>query len=626
MSHAATNGHGDTARRHSTTCPQKRGRLIPPPRKRGRKLKACDACALAKEGCDGGRERPCSLCLSRRQTCTFGRAKPGKVDCPKPSQPYLPTRPLLPDHVGTTQGLSRAPQKRASLPATGSGPDKVCGDDHGSHFTRIPISFLLQYTDPHNSRIHQYFPSLLKSDDDGFPPSVSQAKSPVGSESPFDLYEDPSGWNWTIAGHTESLEQFLGLDILPIESWDCGDGVRCSPSQGPNVEHPLIEQRMGEVLSELGSHNEMDSLGPYIRVIFCKTRVQALVQSYFTSWHPHCPILRKPSFDAVSVFPPLLAAVMMVGATYYSEETAEAADNCLEAVEHYVFEHEAFRRLLDPAEAEAVSTDIAPLQAAFIIAILLHWNNYSASRRRVRLHRYADLVAAARNLGLPSHRHSDGAQAGMPTSEREWDIFFRAEEAIRLVNWIFLVDSSHAIFHRAPPKLTLSEMTGNFPCSDELFAASDSSLQQQQSWHRAFPKLDSIAEGMSLLMQDSWTDELLAVFEHLGYQGFFILVSGLHEIIFSAEAACSLAAVKPAVDRALTRWKLLWDLHTQDVPQDAGGRFGFYENAGEYWWLAKLFLDKGTPSTAEEGGKVFDQDSMEDVNGFVRRLAEMRIE
>ncbi|KAM0502536.1 hypothetical protein ACHAO3_002341 [Verticillium nonalfalfae] len=131
---------------------------------------------------------------------------------------------------------------------------------------------------------------------------------------------------------------------------------------------------------------------------------------------------------------------------------------------------------------------------------------------------------------------------------------------------------------------------------------------------------------MSLLMRDSWTDELLAEFQHLGYQGFFILISGLHEIIFSAEATCSLAAVKPVVNRALTRWKLLWDLHTQDVPQDGSGRFGFYENAGEYWWLAKLFLDKGTPSTAEEGGKVFDQDSMEGVNDFVRRFVEMRME
>ena len=96
----------------------------------------------------------------------------------------------------------------------------------------------------------------------------------------------------------------------------------------------------------------------------------------------------------------------------------------------------------------------------------------------------------------------------------------------RLMNWIFLVDSSHAIFYRTPPIVTLSEMTGSLPCADELFALSQDSPQLRQSWLRSFPKVTSIARGMSLLMQTLWTDESTAEFGHLGDQDLFILISG----------------------------------------------------------------------------------------------------
>lgn len=101
--------------------------------------------------------------------------------------------------------------------------------------------------------------------------------------------------------------------------------------------------------------------------------------------------------------------------------------------------------------------------------------------------------------------------------------------------------------------------------------------------------------------------------------------TGLHEIIFSIEAACSLAAGKGALYRALTRWKCLWDIHKDRAPKGTRGHLGLYENASEYWWLAKLFLDKGTPSPAGQNRKAFDQDSMQEVHEFAKRFAEMHI-
>lgn len=195
---------------------------------------------------------------------------------------------------------------------------------------------------------------------------------------------------------------------------------------------------MLEVVSALrsqeGNDDSLGSPGALLdpaQVIFSTTQVDVLVQLYFDSWHPHCPILHGPSFDSSSAFTPLIAAVIMIGTTYSSREIAEVARLCLNGVETYVFEHQAFQDLLDPATAESTTQDVAPLQAAFIITILQHLHNHHGSRRRVRLHRYADLVSAARNLGLPSRRHSAAGPAEMPTCDQEWKEFFQIEEAIR---------------------------------------------------------------------------------------------------------------------------------------------------------------------------------------------------
>lgn len=98
----------------------------------------------------------------------------------------------------------------------------------------------------------------------------------------------------------------------------------------------------------------------------------------------------------------------------------------------------------------------------------------------------------------------------------------------RLVTYIFLVDSSHAIFHRTPPKLTLSEITGSLPCAEELFAMRSPCPHLELDWHQSFSKVSSVAKAMSLLMGDRWTDESLGEFGRLSHLDLFILISGTH--------------------------------------------------------------------------------------------------
>jgi hypothetical protein len=100
----------DATRRHAKRCPQRKGRILLG-RKRGRLARSCDQCSRVKVHCNPGDEGPCERCIPRGLSCTFNRhdTSPTVLD-PSPEESFETGR----QHVG-----------------------------------RIPLSFLLNFTDDH---------------------------------------------------------------------------------------------------------------------------------------------------------------------------------------------------------------------------------------------------------------------------------------------------------------------------------------------------------------------------------------------------------------------------------------------------------------------------------------------
>ncbi|RSL80987.1 hypothetical protein CEP51_006164 [Fusarium floridanum] len=330
-------------------------------------------------------------------------------------------------------------------------------------------------------------------------------------------------------------------------------------------------------------------------------------------------MLHPSIFDLSHTFPPLSAAVILMGASFSSRKAAMAARVCLDAAEEYIFGHQDFLQLVEPTCGEKPPLNVAPLQAAFILVLLQHWNNHSVSWRRIRQSRYPDIVRAARNMGLPSLRHQ-GSLHGEASDVAGGESFIKTEESVRLMAYIFLVDSSQAIFHQTRPFLALSELTSSFPCSDHLFAYLPTESHHLRKPGESSGEILSIADGVSLLMQECWTNEIPSRFGQLSYLDLFILVSGLHEIIFSSYADCSLQGSKTALRRALKRWKYLWNSSVEKMGDLEDNCHGFFRKADEFWWLANVLLQENSPLLRDKAEGSADSDYMDDMYGFLRQF------
>lgn len=260
----------------------------------------------------------------------------------------------------------------------------------------------------------------------------------LGAVSSFGLYRDSDARICDLTEQDGFSSSFFDIDFLSIRYWEHATWPENIQLPQAASEILSVDTALADVVMSLQPYHMRnssvatpDSLLDSAQLIFAPGRVDTFVQSYFVTWHRHCPVLHQPSFDASVASPPLLAAVVLIGATYSSRKYAKAARNCLDAMEAHVFDHEAFRQLVNPASSKSATPGIAPLQAAFLVTVLQNWDNHRGSRRRMRLQRYADLVSAARHLGLPSLRHPTSRAAGMPSSSQDWEAFVKVEEAIR---------------------------------------------------------------------------------------------------------------------------------------------------------------------------------------------------
>ena len=133
--------------------------------------------------------------------------------------------------------------------------------------------------------------------------------------------------------------------------------------------------------------------------------IDQCLESYFTNYHRHCPILHRPSFQPTLAPAPLLLACIALGAMYSDPVKVSWMKGLMDVIEVYIFSLPAvrdeffvtdgYRNLPDE---DAVNYHFQVYQGAYLFVVALYFSGNLAGRRRARRQRYCTVVNASQPL------------------------------------------------------------------------------------------------------------------------------------------------------------------------------------------------------------------------------------
>lgn len=254
------------------------------------------------------------------------------------------------------------------------------------NFQRIPISFLLNFTDPSIQSPYDTQRLLTTSD---------RTPGPAHRTSSGDLVE----FDQLIETWPSIFRTFVNFDALD------------PPSRSPDLPYGLDESTdLAELIDGLIRYLEQAPVPQFrknmldkvkARAFFSEANIIPFVNAFFENAYKSNPFIHKASFNINTASPHLLLAILLLGSTCISPEDASAAEVYCDAVEYCIFEGPEFRRLLFEEKNPGPSTgNIELIQASIILIELQASRPQLEARRRVRVQRLPAMVSLVRLMNL----------------------------------------------------------------------------------------------------------------------------------------------------------------------------------------------------------------------------------
>ncbi|KAJ5987007.1 hypothetical protein N7451_011372 [Penicillium sp. IBT 35674x] len=391
------------------------------------------------------------------------------------------------------------------------------------------------------------------------------------------------------------LQSFCGLFDFP-ENLDSIFGSEPLWAVQDQQQSGAVQARVDEVLQELElftSRTKPQALNqpcPFnlkIRNTPTLTELDALLRAYFDYATLHAPVIYRSYFNIKTISSDLLLAILAAGGQLLpSEDNIFSSSEFFELVQDFIFDQAALRNphLCGFNNSPLSDEVLEVLQAALIMLTTEVATKDSADSHSTCISRFLKLVAAIRGFSLTKVRRynpctGDVYDCGSSiNSLSTWKRFLRDETMIRIAWMAFLLDIQFVLFFRTPPRFTITEMIGDLPCPDELYTempepqVGPEMQSQMEALSRSTHESISLSTLIDLLMQPSWSD------------------NRLHSVIFVAQTTHSIPYMRPVIERALDKWRTLWDELQSRSNQEQLERLGFMKHALEFWVLAKTLL------------------------------------
>ncbi|KAJ5103941.1 hypothetical protein N7532_004470 [Penicillium argentinense] len=649
----------DVLKRHTRTCDGQ-------PSRAGARRRACDRCVRQKKACSGG-QPSCTACSKKKILCVYSAPESGKTTIQTEPRASFPTSNVLLGQHGSNSifpfGIT-GPES-AEL-GTGLFDNLLCQsllDDSSSSWENYlhlmstsQVQVPCQTSDAHCLPFLHRFTSntgLVASFECGTQEQREQIASmlELGSSDMVPNTESSS---------LSSLSQVFSPPLL--ENLSDPSTVDCIPHNW--LSDPLSLKTheillLVEEVVRIKPRNSSVTLdwSPTLKnaclQFFSPRNLRRCLEFYWSIWHPNVNIIHRPSFDAVSAKPALLAAMALMGACVSPDmPDNEDARMYLNCVEEIVFIDNDFNSDLSYSSSCSLAhhrSKIQILQAAYIVCLYQNWEGCESSKCRVRRHRFATLVSTARDIGIATATHLD--YTCLSRAEFQWKEYSAREEIIRLFTWTFLLDTAFVIFNNLPPRMLFKEMNMHFSTPETCFQAETSDQCYQQIlihlpvgspyWNLSFRR------AFEALSKDYNSPTTCTSIANLGPLNMFALASAIHSQIFQYRSSLSTYHSLSPIRNTLHNWRDAWQafvlspassipphvlvLEADLNPRNMWKRNGFYRNCAEYWLLASLMADRlamsdtlsnATPALAHNSAldpilDKYDQTSMRQINDLI---------
>jgi len=358
---------------------------------------------------------------------------------------------------------------------------------------------------------------------------------------------------------------------------------------------------------------------------FSPPQLRKYLALYWAIWHPNVNFVHKPTFDPLASKAILVASMALIGACISPDENdrdnAKTWFNCIEELvftDGHLLDDSVFTIDCGSDIAGSAKQKIQALQAAYMVCLFQNWEGSDQSKRRIRRHRYSTVISVARDISINKARHRDYTQHSIHGFN--WREFVLREELIRVLIWIFLLDTAFVIFNNLPPRMVIKEMKMDMACAESCFQAPTShecyaQIQADRCRFQGCQRARELCSAVETLCRDSdkVQHEHLVALADQGPLNLFAMTSALHSLIFHYQNSFGSQGQLVLVRNAIKHWKQTWQIYTARFSpdlrhatveigeglacKDMWKRIGFVRHASEYWLLASLMLDKISAAT-----------------------------
>lgn len=414
---------------------------------RGKRRKACDYCNMQKRACSS--TQPCETCARRNEDCTYTYTQSTTPSDGEPTETsqdrqYGSDFASGSASLGLRHGISsqlRRPRVRSSVSAVSTASDGTGWTDwtdwadstDSTDWADWASDDLFQAQSAEQLQIDSFDSSSFASGLFSLPSASTEIKPGItfqymkrftqcsGLVNSFECgalserqrviaREDGPAGGTAMATGAHTLPRTLDLSISVPGDWPTQEDTRAMTASIVSMFRDVtLNKSRGSKISICWSPSVEASCYRF----FSGPDLARNLALFWSSWHPNCPILHKPTFSVAGSSPGLIASMAIIGACLSPCHSDRATARILfDSLEELVFLDDVLLddsvSILDGADHK-IRRRLQAIQAAYFVCVIQNWEGCKASSKRIRNYRYAVLLAVSSSLREKRKSHADSA-------------------------------------------------------------------------------------------------------------------------------------------------------------------------------------------------------------------------